>query len=38
MVSSKATLSEEQKAIIRKPKAVDNDGVIDAEFVSQMGD
>lgn len=33
MVSSKAVLSEEQKAAIRKPANVDNDGVIDADFV-----
>jgi hypothetical protein len=36
MVSSKAVLSEEQKAMIRKPVEVDNDGVIDAEFVKSL--
>ena len=36
MVSSKAVLSEDQKAMIRKPVEVDNDGVIDAEFVKSM--
>jgi hypothetical protein len=34
MVSSKAILSEEQKAEIRKPANIDRDGVIDAEFTS----
>ena len=39
MVSSKASLSEEQKAEIRapfQPAHIDNDGVIDAEFVNAM--
>jgi len=36
MVSSKATLSDEQKNEIRKPIHVDQDGVIDADFVREM--
>ena len=36
MVSSKAILSEDQKAMIRKPVNVDSDGVIDADFVREM--
>lgn len=34
MVSSKAILSDAQKAEIRKPTNIDKDGVIDAEFTS----
>ena len=36
MVSSKAILSDEQKNEIRKPIHVDQDGVIDADFVREM--
>ncbi len=34
--STKYTLSEEQKAAIRKPANVDNDGVIDGDFVREF--
>ena len=36
MASSKAVLSDEQKAMIRKPVEVDKDGVIDADFVKSF--
>ena len=34
--STKYTLSEEQKAAINKPAHIDNDGVIDADFVREF--
>lgn len=36
MVSSKSILTDEQKVSIRKPVNVDNDGVIDADFVKSF--